>query len=324
MASAEEFNSSYVANCVFNVFLCYTAIMLNSVTIYILRKASSLPKTLRTLLLNLSVSDLAVGLFVQPLFIAVLVMKCVKNIDDSMYNFTHTAFRITLTLFAWVSFLTVTALSVDRFLTIHFHLRYHELVTRKRAVTAVVSTWVISSCILAVTLWKPSGDVIYLVFFITDVTCYTTSSFVNYKTYLVIRQHQHHIQVLRGVHAQQDTQNGQIVSVGRERHSAVAIIYLQLVVLACYLPNTCYNLWTLTTNPSQSLNEVIEDYTLTMVFLNSSVNPLVYCWKMRQVRRSVVEFIRNMCEHRKGKIAWQINRTAARLQSNSLENIPCL
>ena len=54
--------SSYIANCVFNVFLCYTTIMLNSVTIHAITKISSLPKSLKTLLLSLATSDLCVGL----------------------------------------------------------------------------------------------------------------------------------------------------------------------------------------------------------------------------------------------------------------------
>ena len=75
MAGGEEFYPWYIANCVLNAFLSYTAIMLNSATIHATRKTSSLPKTLKTLLLSLCVSDLGVGLFAQPLNIAFLVMK---------------------------------------------------------------------------------------------------------------------------------------------------------------------------------------------------------------------------------------------------------
>ena len=40
-------------------------------------------------------------------------------------------------------FLSVVAITVDRFLAIHLHLRYQELVTHKRVVAVVISTWVI-------------------------------------------------------------------------------------------------------------------------------------------------------------------------------------
>ena len=38
---------------------------------------------------------------------------------------------------------SVAAVSVDRFLAIHLHLRYQELVTHKRVVAVVISIWVL-------------------------------------------------------------------------------------------------------------------------------------------------------------------------------------
>lgn len=55
------------------IFLTYTAVMLNIATTYAIRKTTSLPKTLRTLMLSLSVSDIDVGLFFQPLYSSLLV-----------------------------------------------------------------------------------------------------------------------------------------------------------------------------------------------------------------------------------------------------------
>ena len=60
----ENLRSWYIVNCVFNSLLTITAIIFNSVTIQALRKTSSLPKPLKTLLLSLAVSDLGVGLLV--------------------------------------------------------------------------------------------------------------------------------------------------------------------------------------------------------------------------------------------------------------------
>ena len=69
----ENLKSWYIVNSVFNAFLAFSAIILNSVTIQALRKTSSLPKLLKTLLLSLAVSDLGVGLLVQPFYLGILV-----------------------------------------------------------------------------------------------------------------------------------------------------------------------------------------------------------------------------------------------------------
>jgi len=73
-----DLRSTYIANCVFNTFLSYTVIMLNIVTIHAIRKASSLSKTLNTLLLSLAISDLGVGFLGQPVYTSILV-KLLQN-----------------------------------------------------------------------------------------------------------------------------------------------------------------------------------------------------------------------------------------------------
>ena len=73
ISEQEELQSTYIATCVLNSFLCYSAVMLNFVAIYAIRKTSSVPKALKTLLLSLTVSDVGVGLLGQPLHISLLV-----------------------------------------------------------------------------------------------------------------------------------------------------------------------------------------------------------------------------------------------------------
>ena len=89
------------------------------------------------MLLSLAVSDLGVGLLCQPLYIALLVMLLVPNAENSV-NFLS-LFNMVINLFSYASFFGVTALTVDRFLAVHFYPRYNELVTHERVVAAVIS-----------------------------------------------------------------------------------------------------------------------------------------------------------------------------------------
>ena len=129
MAGTGDFYSTLVANCFFNAFLLFTALVLNIITIQALRKISSFPKPLKTLLLSLAVSDLGVGLLVHPLYIACLIMNIEQSANKRLYDTVYTAQRLFGYLICHVSFLGIIALTVDRFLTIHLHLRYQELVT---------------------------------------------------------------------------------------------------------------------------------------------------------------------------------------------------
>ena len=95
----EGLYSTLIVNCILNAFLSYTAIVLNIVKVQALRKTSSLPTPLKTLLLSLTVSDLGVGLLVQPLFVAIIVMKIKAGTENSLYHAVRMAHIIQSFLF---------------------------------------------------------------------------------------------------------------------------------------------------------------------------------------------------------------------------------
>ena len=119
MENHEDITSSYITTCVLNAFLSYTAVMLNCLTIYALTKLSSLPRPLKTLLLSLAVSDLGVGLMVQPSYIATLVMEMEQKTENNpAYNIVFKFYAFTVNLFGYASFFGVTFLSLDGFIAV--------------------------------------------------------------------------------------------------------------------------------------------------------------------------------------------------------------
>ena len=286
----QEADSSLIVNSVFNAFSSYTTIMLNIIIIHALRKTSSLPKPLKTLLLSLAVSDLGVGFLVQPLGVAYFVMRLKENTENSLtVKNIYSVLNITSNFFCCASFFGVTALTADRFLAVHLHLRYQELVTRRRVVAVVTSIWLLSGCYSPVRSWNPK---IYAVFtgIIPTVCLVLTASFYC-KIYLAVRRHKNQIQVLQ---VQQVTQNDEVmVNAARQMKSAVGTFYVYVVFLVCYLPFISINVVKAITGPG-ALIKTLLDYTRTLVWLNSSLNPLVYCWRMKRIRHTIMNILRNM------------------------------
>ena len=279
MRADGEFHASYIVYCAFNGFLSFAAIMLNIITMLAIRQTSSLPKTLKTLLLSLAVSDLGVGLLVRPLFVAILAMEIEHRTKSTLtHDRTYLTFLNQATLFSFASFFGVTALSADRFLAIHLHLRYQEQVTHKRVVAAVISVWAFSAVLSLVRLWSPV-NIIYAIFASNYVVWLITAASLNYKIYMAVRRHTHQIQSLQ---VQRAAQNGEVANVERVRKSGVATIYIYFVFLLCYLPNTCI-LCIIVTSSEPPLNTVMKYGTFTLVLLNSTLNPLIYCWKMKHI-----------------------------------------
>ena len=264
--------------------------MLNIITIHAIKKTSSFSHSnLKTSLLSLAVSDLGVGLLVQPLYIVVLVMEMKQNTENNpTFNNTYKVFLFTANLFGFASFFGVTALSADRFLSIHFHLRYQERVTHKRVAMVLVLVWILSAFLSLIRLWIPA-NIMYFIFVIIEVACVILAAYFNFKIFVVTRSHADQIQALQ---VQQAVQNGDMTNVASVRISAAVTLALYLVFLICYLPQIC--ILTVTGISGQSIVLKLSlRHTMTLVFLNSSLNPLIYCWKMRHVGHAVMSMLQH-------------------------------
>ena len=278
---------SHIVNSVLNALLTITAITFNSVTIQALRKTSSLPHPLKTMLLSLAVSDLAVGLLVEPFYIGLLVNWLQRDISTEA---TQTAFLLIGPMFSTVSFFGVMLLSVDRFLAVQLHLRYQERVTHKRVVTVVISTWVYSACVsLFNTVWI-SRDNSYMVVAISGVVYLVFSAMLHFTIYFAVRRHRIQIQALQ---VQPVAQNGQIANAARLTKSAVGVFYVYLVFWLCYGPMFCSSAIVVIAGISAEV-KVFFMTSFTFLYLNSTLNPVIYCWKMRHVRRAVLNILRNI------------------------------
>lgn len=205
---AEYLYTTNIAICVLNAFTAYTAIMLNSVTIHALRNTSSLPRNLKTLLLSLSVSDLGVGLMVQPMYIVARVLDLTESGAKSnpIYNTANKASLIIGVFFSYTSEFGVMALSADRFLAIRLHLRYKELVTHSRVVAVMTSIWMLSAVPSTLVMLNPDNP--YPIFAVFDCVFIVTTSLLCCKIYATVRRHKNRIQAQ---HVQRIPQNGELM-----------------------------------------------------------------------------------------------------------------
>ena len=300
----EDFRSTCIANCVFNIFLSYTAFMLNIVTIYAIYKTSTMPKTLKTLLLSLACSDVAVGLFSQPLYTFFLINWL--RLHNPGCN-TQQVRTISSTLFSGASFLGVVAVSVDRFLAVHLHLRYQELVTHRRVVIVVIGIWVYSAFLSLIILWEllSTRDLIRT---ISAAFGFIITLVVYIRIYQTVRRHKNHIQSMQ---IRDEAQSEEIKNLTALIKYTVGIFHVYLVFLVCYLP-LFICMAVIQFYGSSFVLKKLFLFLLTLVFLNSSLNPVIYCWKMKHIRHAVIDIL--------GKISWISNRPF-RINYNRSSNV---
>ena len=221
-----------IANCVFNALFSFTAITLNIVTIIALRKPLTIPRALKIFLLSLAVSDLGVGLLVQPLYLTRLVMMIKQNTQTLYFEITLNSFYATGTFLSYASFFDVVALTADRYLAVHFYLRYQELVTQKRVVAVAISNWILSAILMLLSIWIPNVATIISV--PVESVCYLTTAFFYFKIYLAVRHHRNQIHVPQAQLAQNN--EGDVANAATERKAAVGTFYVYLNCVSDLLP----------------------------------------------------------------------------------------
>ena len=281
--------ASIIANCVFNAFFGFTAITFNIVTILALRKPLTIPRAVKTLLMSLAVADLGVGLLVQPLYVAYLVMLKQENTQNSTFEIVSDLWGNTAYFFTYASFFGVVALAADRFLAIHLHLRYQELVTHRRVLAVVIFIWILSAILTILIERTPNVEAFIVI--TVDSLCYLTTAWFYFKIYLTVRHHSDQIHVLQEQLAQNNgTDMG---NAERERKAAVGTFYVYVVFLICCLPLTSCMIIYQSIGPHTVLTN-LELYTEMLTYLNSSLNPLIYSWKMKHVRHAIMEILRNI------------------------------
>ena len=266
-----------------NSFLSITAFLGNTLILVALHKESSLHPPSKFLLRSLATTDLCVGLISGPL--SVIYWTSEMNEHWSICRFVLPASMLTGSILCSVSLLTVTAISVDRLLALLLGLRYRQVVTVKRTYAMVITIWIVSTVFTATGLqyW----NMITLWYWIIVIPlCLVTSIFSYTKIFFTLGHHQNQVQD----QVQQLNQTNQL-NLPRYRKAVTSALWLQVMLVACYLPHVLVTaLWS-NSGVSSSLY-LAWTYSQALVYLNSSLNPILYCWKVEEVRQVVKNTIR--------------------------------
>lgn len=158
-----KYETTVLVNCILNAVFMLTSVLENSLVLAAILRTPSLRSPSIIFLCSLASSDLFVGLVVQPVYIA--------------YHLTEstTVYQV-LSIMAGsgcgFSLLVMTAITVDRFLALHYPMQYPNLVTAHRAFS------ISASCYHCVCFgkWKLTTSLQLLVlpfafFFHLPVTC---------------------------------------------------------------------------------------------------------------------------------------------------------
>lgn len=267
-----------------NIFLAVVAFSGNSIILVALKKEFSLHPPTKLLFRCLATSDLCVGLVAQPLT-AVYSIALLHH-DWNICKRVYVALSVIAFTLVLVSLVTLTAISLDRYLALSLGLRYRQVVTLKRTYIVVAITWIKSTFVAA--LYPIDFRITISYGYIVIPLCVIVS-FVSYiRIFQALRHRSNEVQDL----VQHRNSQTNPLNIVRYRKAVNSALLVQLVLLVCYSPFAVVEISVVTNKTPSSSYLLAWVTTGTLVFFNSSLNPILYCWKINEVRQAVKQTIR--------------------------------
>ena len=226
------------------------------------------------LLASLAVSDLLIGVLVQPLYAASCVCALTKeNCSLILSTFlTYATF-----LLGYSSCLNITLITIDRYICIVESLRYLTIFTKTRAIQAIIISWVLSA-VLPVMRIIPSFPITVKRFFqiIVISSVLLVIIFCYGKIFRISQHHRRHIVTQLQAVAQGPKR--------QEFQSAKTVFLVVGAVILSYAPVIAIQLL-LSFNLVNDQVKILHPFAVTLFFANYSVNPLIIFFRSRKLRR---------------------------------------
>ena len=267
-----------------NIFLSIAALLGNFLILVALKQESSLYPPSKLLYRCLATTDLLVGLVTQPL--AATYWMSVVCEHWSLCRYARDAAYMSSYVLCSVSLSTLTAISVDRLLALLLGIRYRQIVTLKRTYIIAATFWILS--VAAGSISISHSRIIRWYSIIVIALCSVISIASYTKIFRTLRHHQAQVQD----HVQQQPSQETALNMERYRKAVSSALWVQLALAVCYVPKFIILVVINHSKTYSSRLVVIDVIASILVYFNSTLNPFLYCWRIREVRQAVKQTIR--------------------------------
>lgn len=269
-----------------NAFSSITACIGNVLILVALYKVTSISPPTKILFVSLAVTDLLTGLILQPLLVVHAIITSVI-ISTNLSNFSEQVNSVLGFILTTLSILTSTAISVDRLLALVLGLVYRNVVTLRRVRVIVICIWLLSCMLGGWRCTTVAADLAKLVFLVVVGLCFITSIASYIKIYSLLYRHR------RQVHghfkrAQQQSNRTAQLNEARYKKTVSSIAWIQFTLILLFIPCIVVAiLWINKIIPSGIPGAILFRVSFSVFYLNSSLNPILYVWKIREVKKIV-------------------------------------
>lgn len=269
-----------------NAFSSITACIGNVLILVALYKVTSISPPTKILFVSLAVTDLLTGLILQPLLVVHAIITSVI-ISTNLSYFSEQVNSVLGFILTTLSILTSTAISVDRLLALVLGLVYRNVVTLRRVRVIMICIWLLSCMLGGWRCTTVAANLAKLVFLVVVGLCFITSIASYIKIYSLLYRHR------RQVHghfkrAQQQSNRTAQLNEARFKKTVSSIAWIQFTLILLFIPCIVVAiLWINKIIPSGIPGAILFRVSFSVFYLNSSLNPILYVWKIREVKKIV-------------------------------------
>ena len=249
-------------------------VVLNALVIKAVKTTPRLRTNSNILLACLAVTDALTGLLGQPLFVLWKIFLLVGLSDSKIVeNCNYAIVVITLT----ASFFHLMFVTFERLIAIKFTMQYSNIITDNSMKRAVLVAWIISFIfgVFDVIEWDL---VLRSLSGVLTASCIIFLSVAYFIMYRETRRHQEKIKT-------QQMPQEEVERFTKENKALKTTLYVVGAVFVCLLP-LCFCLIVIATGLSESC-PIDLSLMQTCAMLNSFVNPLIYCWRQKEMRQVI-------------------------------------
>lgn len=272
----------------------FPTVFLNALVIFAVSIKRPLQTNNNILLACMAVTDLLTGLIVQPMAVALEVLKI---LGASPFCTLEKIYSVTLAGIGFASIDHLVLISVERYIAIKYSLRYTDIVTRKWLKNGILLAWAFAGLvtILETTLtlvdtkteiFLTSLLVVNAVYTIIGISyiaviCYT-SAYIFFQT----RRHKKRIQ-----HEQVTYEDAKRAR--KDSRSANTLAFILLVLVLTNVPSLILMLSYFSGSASiePNVRSILWKWAVTFSLCKSFLNPIIYCWRVKKMQRAFFEIL---------------------------------
>jgi len=262
-----------------NIITAPLAVAVNLLVVIAIFSTSRLRTPSNLLIACLALSDVFVGLTAQTSYITYRLME---NQRRSVPCFVMVVYGASFYVCFGVSFMTLAAVSYERFVAVRLHVRYNTLFSYSRVLKYMLGIWTIN-ILLAALQWAKINRAARGTHLVVWLICLLVSGATQFGVVVIVRRNRRQLQVQLQAAANLQRQ--------REAKLAKSIAFIVAFYLILNFPVLFVTFY------HQILCRDLKTYnhyswTVTLAFLNSLSNPVICLLKNRRIRQKVKDLVK--------------------------------